>query len=84
MRIDISCADGRISDGANTLEKVDIDKKDKYNKPAQETSNIRKMQLETIPIMIWSLGAVRARPLGALRNLLFCDDKAMKKIGRRL
>jgi hypothetical protein len=34
MLIDISCPDGRISYGANTLEKAYIDKKEKYSKLA--------------------------------------------------
>jgi hypothetical protein len=48
--IDISCPDGRISYRANTPEKVDIDMKEKYRRPAQETNNIREMQVEIVPI----------------------------------
>jgi N-glycosylase/DNA lyase len=82
--IDISCLYGRISYGANTLEKVYIDKKEKYIKLAQETSNIREMHVEIIPIIVSSLGAVHAKSLETLRNLLSCDDKEMKRIGRQL
>jgi sialic acid synthase SpsE len=78
--IDISCPYRRISYGANILEKVYIDKKEKYSKLAQERSNIQEMHVEIIPIIVSSLGAVHARSLEALRNLLLCDDKAMKKI----
>jgi hypothetical protein len=84
MLIDISCPSRRISDGANTLEKVYIDKKDKYSKLAQETSNIREIYVEIIPIIVLSLEAVHTRPLEAFRNLLLCDDKEMKRIRRRL
>jgi hypothetical protein len=59
--IDISCPYERISYGANTLEKVYIDKKEKYNKLAQGTSNIREMHVEIIPIIVSSLDAVHAR-----------------------
>jgi hypothetical protein len=51
MLIDISCPSGRVADGANTLEKFDLGKKDKYNKLAQGTSNIRDMYVEIITII---------------------------------
>jgi hypothetical protein len=82
--LDISCASGRISSGANTLEKVCIDMKEERTNLAREISNIREMHVEIIPIIISSLGAVHARSLEALRNLRLSDDKAMKKIGRGL
>jgi hypothetical protein len=82
MLIDISCLSGRISHGASTLAKVSLDKKAKYCKLAQETSNIREVRVEIIPIIVSSLGAVPARSTEALRNLLSCNDKAVKKIGR--
>jgi hypothetical protein len=68
----------------NTLEKVYIDKKEKYGKLAQETSNIREIHVEIIPIIVSSLGAVHARSIEARRNLLLCNDKEMKRIGRQL
>jgi hypothetical protein len=80
--IDISCPCGRIFYGANTLRKVYIDKKEKYSSLTEETSNIRKMHVEKIPIIISSLGGVHARSPEALRNLVLCDDKEIKKIGR--
>jgi hypothetical protein len=81
MLIDISYSYGRISYWAKTQEKVYIDKKEKYNKPAQETSNIWEMHVEIIPIIVSSLGTAYARSLEVLINLLLCDDKVMKKIG---
>jgi hypothetical protein len=68
--IDISCPCGRVSYGANTLDKVSIDKKEKYSKLAQETNNNREMYVEIIPIIVSSLRAVHPRSLEALRNLL--------------
>jgi hypothetical protein len=67
----------------NTLETVYIDKKEKYSKLAQETSNIREMHGEIILIKVFSLEAVHVRSLEILRKLLLCDDKAMTKSGRR-
>jgi hypothetical protein len=84
MLIDISGAYGRISSGAHTFEKVYIDKKEKYSKLAQETSNIRETHMEIISIIVWSLGAAYARSLEPCRHLFLCDDKAMKKAGRQL
>jgi hypothetical protein len=82
--IDISCPDGRISYRANTLEKVYIDKKEKCNRRVQETRKTWKRQAEIIPIIVSPLGAVHARSIEALRNLFSCNDKKMKKIGRRV
>jgi hypothetical protein len=82
--IDISRPFQRISYGANTLEKIYIDIKKEYSKLAEETSNFRDVHLEIISIMFSSLGTVYTRAFEALRNLLFCDDKKMKRIERRL
>jgi hypothetical protein len=40
--------------------------------------------VEIIPIIVSSLGAVHKRSIEALESLLLCDDKKLKKIGRRL
>jgi hypothetical protein len=42
------------------------------------------MHVEIIPIIVLSLGAIYARSLEALRNLLLCNDIEMKRIGRWL
>jgi hypothetical protein len=68
--IDISCPYGRISYAANKLEKVSLDKKEKYSKRAQETIKIPEMHLEMIPTIVSSLRTVHATSLEALRNLL--------------
>jgi hypothetical protein len=59
--IDISCPDGLISSGMSTLAKAYLDKKEKYTRLAEETSNIRQMHMEVIPIILSSLGAVQAK-----------------------
>jgi hypothetical protein len=82
--IDISCPYRRISYGTNTLEKVYLDKKKKYNRLVQETSNIVKIHVEIILIIVSSLGAIHARSLEALRNFFFCNDKKIKRIARPL
>jgi hypothetical protein len=81
--IDISCAYGRIYDGTNTLEKVYLDAKAKSSKLSQKKSNIQEIHLETIPMIVSSPPAGDAKSLEALRGLLLCDDKAMKKIEKR-
>jgi hypothetical protein len=80
--IDISCPSGRISYEASTLEKVYIDKKEKYSKLAQEISIIQDMHVKIMLITVSPRGAVHARSLEAPGNFLLCDDKAMKKIAR--
>jgi hypothetical protein len=52
--IDILGPYGRISYGANTLEKVYTDKKETYSRVAQGTSNIQETHVDTIPIRISS------------------------------
>jgi hypothetical protein len=54
--------------------------KDKYSGLAQKTSNIREIHVKIIPMIVSSLGAVHSRSLEALRNLLLCDDRAMRKL----
>jgi hypothetical protein len=84
-RFELCCKPSEcISYRANTLYKVYRDKKEKYGKLAQETSNIRDMHMERIPVIAASLGAVHPRSLEALRNLLLCDDKEMKRIARHI
>jgi hypothetical protein len=83
VRIDMSCPDGCISYGANTLEKLYIEKKQKYNRLAQETRNVQETQMEIIPLIVSSRGSMSGRSLETFRNLLLCNDKKMKKIGRR-
>jgi hypothetical protein len=82
--IDISCPYGRIAYRKNTLEKVYVDKMEKYRRLADEIRAIRRMPVEIIPIIVSSLGAVHKRSIEALESLLRCDDKKLKKIARRL
>jgi hypothetical protein len=82
--IDISYPSGRFSRGEIILEKVSIDKKEKYSKLVEETSSIRDMHIEIIMTKISSRRAVHVRSLEVLRNLLLCNDKEMKRIRRRL
>jgi hypothetical protein len=82
--IDISCPYGRIAYRKNTLEKVHVDKLEKYRRLVEETTAIRRMYVEIIPIIVSSLGAVYKRSVEALGNLLLCVDRKLKQIGRRL
>jgi hypothetical protein len=52
--IDISCPDGCISYRMSPLEKLYLDKKEKYSRLAQETSNIREIRVAIIPISVSS------------------------------
>jgi hypothetical protein len=81
--INISCPYGRISDGTNTLEKVYLDTNAKHSKLSQKISTIQEMHVEIVPMIISSLSTVHAKLLEALRSLLLCDDRAMKKIEKR-
>jgi hypothetical protein len=58
----------------------------KYRDLADETKRIRKMDVQIIPIIVSSLGAVYEKSFEALRALLGggCLDKTMTIIGRRL
>jgi hypothetical protein len=42
------------------------------------------MYVKIIPIIVSSLGAVYKKSYEALESLLLCEDKVMKKLGRRL
>jgi hypothetical protein len=83
LLIDISCLYGRISYGGNTSETVYIDKLEKYRRLTHETGTIRGMKIETIRVIVSSLGIVYAESLEALKSLLSCDDRKKKKIRRR-
>jgi hypothetical protein len=84
--MEVSCPYGRKSYGENTLEKVYLDKMVKYRDLADQTKRIRRMDVQIIPIIVSSLGAVYEKSFEALRALLEggCLDKTMKIIGRRL
>jgi hypothetical protein len=82
--IDISCPYGRISYGENTLEKVYVDKLEKYGRLARDLETIRNMKVEIIPIIASSLGAVYSQSLEELQHLFVYEDKMKKKIERRL
>jgi hypothetical protein len=66
------------------LDKVYIDKLKKYRRLAHETETIRNMNVEIIQVVVSSLGTVYAQSLDALKTLLLCKDRIMKKIGRQL
>jgi hypothetical protein len=50
--IDISWSCTSISYGANTLEKVYVEKKEKYSRLARAISNIQEIGVEIIPIIV--------------------------------
>jgi hypothetical protein len=84
--MDVSYPYGRKSYGGNTLEKVYFDNMVKYKELAEEMKRIWAMDVQIIPIIVSSLGAVYHKSFQSLRALLgngYCD-KIMKIIGRRL
>jgi hypothetical protein len=64
--INISCAYGQSSYGENTLEKVDIDKLEKYARLAQEVKMTGDMPVKIISVIVSFLGAVHEHSLKAL------------------
>jgi hypothetical protein len=58
---DLSCSYRCISYGANTLEKVSLDKKEKCSSQTQETNTILEIHVEIILFRFSLLGAMHAK-----------------------
>jgi hypothetical protein len=67
------------------LDKVTVDKLDKYKELAQELRGIRRMRVEIISVIVSSLGAVHAKTLEQLSRLCqYNNEKEKKLLWRRL
>jgi hypothetical protein len=73
-----------MSYGNNTLGNVYVDKMHKYSELAREIRRVRRMRVKIIPIIVSSLGAVYPDTLTELGEILKCNEKEKKKLGRRI
>jgi hypothetical protein len=82
--IEITCPYGRIAHGQDTLKYSFDYKMNKYQKLVGEVEKITGMRTRVIPIVVSSFGAVYTESMKLLKKLLKCEDKKLKKIGRRM
>jgi hypothetical protein len=73
-----------MTQGENALKPVFEQKQRKYRQLAQELSNLRHEQVGVTAVILSSLGAVYMQSLIDLHTVLRCDDRQLKKLGRRM
>jgi hypothetical protein len=82
--MEFSCPYDYMTQGENSLKRVFEQKQRKYRKLAQELSNLRHERVRVTAVIVSSLGAVYMRSLKDLHTVLRCDDRQLKKLGRRM
>jgi hypothetical protein len=82
--IEITCPYGRITPERNTMEDAFEFKMNKYQKLAEEIEEKTGTKVKVIPVIVSSMGAVYAKTMTMLKKLLKCEDKKLKKIGRKI
>jgi hypothetical protein len=84
VMMDISCPYGRIAHGENTVQKVSIDRLEKYEQMAQEVKEDRDMPVDIIPVIVSSIWVIHEQSPQDLGRRFLWGEKEMKRIGRRL
>jgi hypothetical protein len=82
--LEFSCPYGYISRGLNTLERVYEQKRRKYAELAQELKRLRNEQVHVTAVIVSSMGAVYLPSLRGLQIILKCNDRELRKLGRRM
>jgi hypothetical protein len=82
--LEFSCPYGYISRGLNTLERVYEQKRRKYAELAQELKRLRNEQVHVTAVIVSSMGAVYLPSLKGLQIILKCNDRELRKLGRRM
>jgi hypothetical protein len=82
--IEFSCPYGYMTHERNTLEHTFQQKIQKYARLAQEISEITHIRARVSAMIVSSLGAVHLPSLRQLHGILKCDDRQLRKLGRRM
>jgi sugar phosphate isomerase/epimerase len=82
--LEFSCLYRHISHGINSLERVYEEKKRKYAELAKELKNLQREQVRVTAVIDSSMGAIYDPGLKDLLKILRCNDKQMRKVGRKL
>jgi hypothetical protein len=82
--IDFSCPYGYMTQGENALKRAFEQKQRKYRQLAQDLSNLIPERVWVTAIIVSSLGAIYMQSLIDLHTVLRCDDRQLKKLGRRM
>jgi hypothetical protein len=82
--IEFSCPYGYMTQGENSLKRVFEQKQCKYRQLAQELSNLRHDGVRVTAVIVSSLGTIYMQSLKDLHTMLRCDNRQLKKLGRRM
>jgi hypothetical protein len=82
--IELSCPCGYMTQGENALKRVFEQKQHKYRQLTQEHSNLRHERMRLTAVLVSSLGTVCMQSLKDLHTVLRCDDRQLRKLGRRM
>jgi hypothetical protein len=79
--IEFTCPYGQRSHGRDTLEQAFQYKKEKYSRLTKEIYDLKGAKTRIIPVIVSSMGAVYGESMKALKQLLKCQDKGLRKLG---
>jgi hypothetical protein len=82
--VESSCPYGYINQDGNTLEHGFQQKMQNYARLAQEIMDITHIRARVSAIIVSYLGAVHLPSLRQLNGILKCDDRKLRKLGRRM
>jgi hypothetical protein len=82
--IEFSCPYGDMTQRENAMKRVFEQKQRKDRQLAQELSKLRHEGVRVTAVIVSSLGAVYIQSLKDFHTVLRCDDRQLKKLGRRM
>jgi hypothetical protein len=82
--IEFSWPYGYMTQGENALKRLFEQKQRKSRQLTQELSNLRHERVRVTAVIVSSLGAIYMQSLKYLHTVFRCDDRQLKKLGRRM
>jgi hypothetical protein len=82
--VEFSCPYGYISHGRDSLRKVYEEKKRKDAELANALKRVTGKQIRVTAVIVSSMGAVDVPSMKDLQKVLKCNDRELKKLGRRM
>jgi hypothetical protein len=82
--VEFSCPYGSMTRNGNNLEHLFNQKHAKHQQLAEEVRRVRNIAVRVTVVIVSSLGAVFIPSLKELHKLLKCNDRQLRKLGRRM
>jgi hypothetical protein len=81
---EFSCPYGYLSQGADSLGRVNDQKKRKYAELARKLKRIRREEVGVTAVIVSSMGAVYGPSLKNLQKILKCNDRELRTLGWKI